>query len=261
MKKSVLLATILVLIAISAPAFAEQSVMCVPTPPGCPTGSQVEIETWAIGADGKWAKFAPGAGNQLARAVKGTLTGSALSGNCNKQEWSVPLQTAAAVAQWCDWEITNNTWLWAVLKPGTYAADCIGFRVKSNGPITLKFTGFGDLTRQAPPAGFECTFPTVSGDTKTSIDTWYAFVKTTSLTQSVDLVNTTVSWTRANALQPIPLSDSTELHTNVFYKLFNKITVEDCNSSSYYANQGTISIALNPIVCFVNPTTGLWIDK
>ncbi len=259
MKRSVRILALLTLLLILASALAQQAMAC--DLPGCDQTDTGEVETWQWDSvNEKWVLYGTDAiEGKLARAFKG---GSA-SGSCNKQSWQISLTTAAAVAQWIDWDISNTSWLWAVLKPGTYAADCIELRIKSNGPITLSFTGFGDLTRQNPPEGWDCKFPPVASNTNTNIDTQWAVIPVEAPDTRIGLEEGDVTWLTPGTdsgktliVEEIP--DSMALHGSVYYKLFNKITVVDCNSAGYYANTGTITISMPSVVCFVDGGTGTW---
>ena len=105
----------------------------------------------------------------------------------------------------------------------------------------IGFAGFGDLQYQQ------------TGGVKTTIDTYYSYGETIEAADEN-------GWIRASALNETPrlVSDSADLHAGVSTKLFNKIVVENCNSSCEYENQGQITITLQNIKRWVDPQTGSW---
>jgi len=188
------------------------------------------------GENGGWDEYKAGDTSALARC----WTSGGDFGYCNKQNWEIEFVHHASMAQWCNWTISGTRWDWRILKPGTYAADCIAAWIQSNNDVMITFEGFGDLQYQEEDAGV-----------KQTIDTYYSW--------GPDLESN--SWVRAAALNeeaPI-IPDSAALHAGQSTKLWNKIVVENCNSSCEYENTGTITITLQNIKRWVDPQTGGWL--
>ncbi len=204
-----------------------------------PNGA-VEVEHWELIND-TWVSFKPNVPSitmPLARCWRS----SPKQGNCNRAKWEFDFTHHASMAQWCDWSIGGSRWDWRILKPGTYAADCIEFTLKSNNDVKITFAGFGDLQYQQVGAGV-----------KQTIDTYYSWGESV---QEADRNG----WTPASALNDVELlaRDDKDLHEGLSAKLMNKIVVVECNSSCEYENKGTITIALQNIKRWVDPTTGGW---
>lgn len=188
------------------------------------------------GENGGWDEYAAGNSASLARC----WTSGGAFGNCNRKVWTFQLTNHASMAQWCNWNVTRTRWDWRILKPGTYAADCISATIQSNNDVKINFSGFGDLQYQEADAGV-----------KQTIDTYYSW--------GPDLESN--PWVRAGDLndQFALISDSEDLHETLETKLWNKIVVENCNSSCEYENTGTITITLQNIKRWVEPQTGGWL--
>ena len=173
------------------------------------------------GENGGWDEYVAGSTAALARC----WTSGGDFGYCNK---------------WCNWTISGTRWDWRILKPGTYAADCISVWLQSNNDVKITFAGFGDLAYQLDGAGM-----------KQTIDTYYSW--------GPDLESN--SWIAAGDLNDefALIPDSWDLHAGQSTKLWNKIFVENCNSSCEYESTGTITIALQNIKRWVDPRDGGWL--
>jgi hypothetical protein len=191
--------------------------------PGSPLPEgAVEVEHWEF-REGNWVHFPDGSLDSLARAFR---SGGAI-GSCNRAVWTADFTNHAAVAQWSSWSITGNRWDWRVLKPGEYAADCIGFWLQSNEAVAIDFEGFGDLTRITP------------GGVKQTIDTYYGYG---------DSINTAAAngWTRAADLNTLDLTipDTAALHAGSTVKLLNRIVVDVWNSAGEYEDTAVVTLSL-----------------
>lgn len=162
------------------------------------------------------------------------------SGACNKQNWVINITNHASVAQWIDWSIGGTRWDWRIRKPGTYAADCINFTIKSNNDVAVNFDGFADLEYLEQGAGV-----------KQTIDTYYSYGGSIEAAQSN-------GWIRAADLNNADFifPDGSALHSGLNYKLWNKIVVENCNSSCEYEDTATITLTVRNMKHWIDPETG-----
>jgi len=175
--------------------------------------------------------------NANARAFK---SGDA-NGRCNKEHWEIEFTTEVQVAQWIEWSVTGTKWTWYVRKPGTYITDCIEFSIKSNGPITIGFSGFASPTY-------------VEGEAvKDYIDAWYSYGYANTPGNLEEMVP-------AALLDEctVVILDSQELHDGITRKLWNMIDVANCNTACTYRDTGTITITLMTIKPWIDPETGYY---
>jgi hypothetical protein len=249
MKKWLVCLVVLVFLFIPAIAMAEEQELewfCPPSP--CPDSG--EIETWQL-IDGQWVNHSAKDSSALARCWKNAET---RNGSCNRENWYVSFYNHASVAQWCDWSISNTRWDWRVLKPGIYAADCITLSVKSNGYVNVDLSLLGDLNRPRDKNDGDAH----GSDTNHSIETYYAILPETVNDVPQGINNIGDSWVPAGTTTPIKLEDSQALHAGLNFKLFNKITVKECNSVGEYHNSGWIKISLTNIKPWVSGSKGGW---
>ena len=231
MKK--LLVCFAVLALLLVPAMANAALPGEPQPV-----SAVEVEHWELAADGvTWDHKEPG--NGLARCWRS----GGDQGECNKTSWVINITHHAAMAQWSEWSIGGTRWDWRILKPGTYAADCIEFKLQSNNSVLIDYEDFADLLR------------TTEGGVKQTIDTYYSFGESIGQAQ-------TNGWVRATDLNKhdVIIPDSAVLHVGMVTKLFNKIVVENCNSSGEYEDTAVITLTLLNQQPWVDPEGG-WGDQ
>lgn len=90
-----------------------------------------------------WFELSSGDAMAKARAYTG---GDGGAGSCDQKDWTIDIKNHVTVTQWIDWSIDATSWSWQVRKPGTYAADCMGLRIKSNDDVGVTFSNFTDLT-------------------------------------------------------------------------------------------------------------------
>lgn len=221
MKKLAILFTIMALLLVSAVASAD------PLPDGA--GEQ---EHWELSNSG-WVHKSAGDTSALARA----WTSGPRSGSCNRAEWVIDFTNHASVAQWASWSIAATRWDWRILKPGTYAADCISFTLTSNNSVYIDYEGFDDLARVDDT--YEDTEIDFGLGVLPSIATWYSF--------GPDIAGAEANgWVAASALNNDDdlIPDSRELHAGMSVKLFTKITVANCNSSGEYEDTATVTLVL-----------------
>lgn len=183
------------------------------------------------------------------------------SGSCNK-DWSFEFTTEVQVAQWSEWSISGTKWQWFVKKPGTYIADCIVFKLKSNGDIEIGFEGFDDpYYTVTPDPSQTATIETYYG---------YSFGSGSGGPGTVEPGNGGSGWLRAADLNDetllIPeffslLTHKYSLHDGIEGHLWNKITVVDCNSASTYRNTGIIYITLKEQKPWIDPETGDYVSN
>ncbi|MDD3749911.1 MAG: hypothetical protein PHS43_05390 [Firmicutes bacterium] len=207
---------------------ADASGWPVYPPPRC----EEEVQTWyRHGKD--WYRSGEGPNDaQLARCFRrGKLTG----GSCNKEEWECAFTTWASMAQWCEWSISNTRWEWYILKPGTYAADCIGVFLKSNGDVEISFKDFGHLkgVNENTDEYIEVSYVARTWDGNDNNPPRIIHIDDTH-------------WIPAPELNEkiFPVGDSMGLHEGLWFKLFNKIEVSNCNSAGEYEDEGIVYITL-----------------
>lgn len=170
-----------------------------------------------------------------------TNGGTKVGGFCNKESWTFNFTNHASVAQWINWTISGNRKDWRILKPGTYASNCISFDVASNNDVLITFSGFGDLKYQADGG--------VNQYIKTEYGVW---------NEDMPFDPNNVYWISADALNNLKLRlmDSAALHNSRNFKLFSKITVENCNSSSEYENVGQVTLSVRNLKNWVDAESG-----
>ncbi|MBP7892932.1 MAG: hypothetical protein KA063_05295 [Firmicutes bacterium] len=235
MKRLLVLFAIMALILVPAMAMAYN--------PGIPLPDNAyEVEHWEWDDENnEWVHYASGNTQALARCWRS----SPGQGSCNKENWTIDFTHHASVAQWCEWSIGGTRWDWRILKPGTYAADCIEFTLKSNNDVFIDYEGFADLLRTEG-----------NQSTLTTIETYYSFGE--------DLEGAEANgWVGAAALNTDDdlIPDSVALHGGMTTKLFNKIVVRECNSSCEYEDTATITLKLMNIKLWVDPVRGGWLAE
>ncbi|HHX26916.1 MAG TPA: hypothetical protein GX721_09645 [Firmicutes bacterium] len=234
MKKLLVCLVVLAFLLVPAMAMAYNDGQDLPSGATEQTHWEWNPDKYGVGVGG-WDEYKAGNTAALARCW---TSGGGL-GYCNKEKWNIAFTHHASMAQWCNWTMSGTRWDWRILKPGTYAADCISVWLQSNNDVKITFAGFGDLEYMLEDAGV-----------KRTIDTYYSW--------GSDLEST--PWIRAINLNEefALIGDSEALHEGLSTKLWNKIFVENCNSSCEYENSGTITIALQNIKRWVDPQTGGW---
>jgi hypothetical protein len=233
MKKLLVCFAILALLLVPAMAMAESTGEELPP-------SAVEVAHWEL-VEGAWV----GSGNDgitgsgLARCWRSTPRDNGIG--CNRQTWDVDVKVHASVAQWLKYDFTGTRWDWRILKPGTYAADCITLKVTSNNDVAITFSDFANLEYQA------------EGGVERKIPISYAWGET--LPEPED-----TRWVSATDLNEATwrIEDSALLHEGWTTKLWNKITVVNCNSSCEYENTAQMHISVTNMKLWVDPTTGGW---
>ncbi|MEW5866307.1 MAG: hypothetical protein AB1774_05530 [Bacillota bacterium] len=232
MKRLVLILALMTVLLVPATALAASP--GVPLPAGA-----VEVETWKL-VEGEWVSQGTGNVEALARC----WSSGPAQGACNKQSWVINFIHHASVAQWIEWSIGGTRWDWRIRKPGTYAADCINFALKSNNAVAINYDGFNDLTYLEQGEGV-----------KQTIDTYYSYGATIAEAEAN-------GWVRASALNEEDdlIPDSAGLHAGMNTKLWNKIEVVECNSSCEYEDTATITLVLQNMKHWVDPATGYYKD-
>lgn len=195
-----------------------------------------EHEAWEL-VDGQWSHMGYVEGYPNLQANARAWSRYPKVGICNKTSWPINVTVHASVAQWVDWSISGTRYEWQVRKPGEYAANSLTATLKSNGPVTVDFAGFGNL---------------YSADSvNQEIETWYAYGGT--LPGSGD-----ARWIPANALDGVKalVKDSVELHDGYDWKLWNKIKVVECNSACEYEDNAIITLVLDNQKDWIEPGSG-----
>lgn len=231
MKKLFVCLAVLTLLLV--PAMANAALPGEPLPDGA-----VEVEHWEL-VGGAWVHFEERDPAAMARCWRSGPT----LGQCNKTEWVIDFTHHAAVAQWSEWSIGGTRWDWRILKPGTYAADCIEFFLKSNNSVLINYEDFADLARQT------------EGGVLQNIETYYSFGESIATAEAN-------GWVRAADLNEDDdiIPDSADLHAGLTTKLFNKIVVKNCHSSGEYEDTATITLTLLNQQPWVDPAGG-WGDQ
>ncbi|MGQ9603539.1 MAG: hypothetical protein ACUVUU_04950 [bacterium] len=207
----------------------------VPTSDGDLPPNAYEVETWRL-VDGQWVP--DGMGPNPSCALSRLWASGAVDGQCNKKQWVIPVQIHASIAQWIKFSLTGTRWDWRVMKPGTYAGDCVTFIVCSNGDVGVDYDGFDDLYS---PNACEQT-----------IDTWYGYGASI---YDVDRIG----WVRAPDLNNeddiIPEQCPGHCFTT---KLWTKIQVDSCNTACEYHDDATVTLVLRNQKTWVDDDGSWW---
>ncbi|HVP57480.1 MAG TPA: hypothetical protein VMU02_05240 [bacterium] len=194
-----------------------------------------EVDTWTLINGVAYPNLDP------ACALARLFASGHFAGSCNKGAWEIPVTIHASIAQWLWFDLSGTRWDWRVLKPGTYAGDCITFQFCSNGDIGVTYSGFADLYSPTTPTG--C---------KNTIDTWYGYGT------PFDPANP-ANWVRAADLNGV----ETTIHQIcpghcMTTKLWTKIQVDTCNSACEYNNDAQITLTLLNQKCWVDADGSWW---
>ncbi len=234
MKRVIVILALMTILLIPAAAQAQRTYNPgVPLPAGA-----AETEAWELVDNGWESMYVNGLPSPSAKARAWTSGGA--SGQCNRQNWVIDVTNHVSVAQWIEWSATGTRWDWRVRKPGTYAADCITFWMKSNNDVLIDYEGFANLAYLG------------EGGVNQSIATWYAYGSTGASSPP------TQGWVAAADLNNDDdlILDSVDLHAGQSIKLWNKIQVVDCNSSCEYEDQATVTLTLMNIKAWIDPGSG-----
>lgn len=152
------------------------------------------------------------------------------AGPSNVRVRTTEFTTEVQVAQWSKWSFLGTKWTWFVRKPGEYYADSIQATIQSNGNVAITFSGF-DNPRYLDENELD--------GVKQEIESYYGVG---SDPRSTDFTG----WVAAADLneEEVILPDSAQLHEGMNFKLWNKITVCECNTASTYRNTGVITMTL-----------------
>lgn len=161
------------------------------------------------------------------------------AGPSNRIKREMDFTTEVQVAQWSYWHFSGTKWTWFVRKPGEYYADSITATIKSNGNVAITFEGFSNPTYVdgQPLEGVNKEIPVEYG--------------VGSHPTSGDFIG----WFTAEDLneQEALIFDSETLHNGATFKLWNKISVCDCNSAGVYRSTGKITMTLQ--------NQAIWLDE
>jgi hypothetical protein len=199
-----------------------------------PSGAY-EVEVWKL-INGSWVSESINP-----NCATGRLWASgAAQGSCNKRCWELNVQIHASIAQWIWFNITGTRWDWRIMKPGTYAGDCITFQLCSNGPVAVNYEGFEDL------------YSATACDT--TITTWYGYGPSI---YDVDRLG----WVRAPDLNGDDdvIAEVCPGHCTTF-KLWSKVQVDTCNTACEYHDDAKITLCLRNQKCWVD-ADGSWWDR
>lgn len=228
MKRIILILALMAVVLVPVAALAASPGVALPA-------NAIEVETWKLVGD-EWVSQGTGNVEALARC----WSSNPVLGSCNKASWVVTFTHHASVAQWIEWTLSGSRWDWRIRKPGTYAADCITATLKSNNDVAIDYDDFADLAYLEADEGV-----------KQTIDTYYSFGATLAEAEAN-------GWVGASALneEHDVIDDSQALHDGLSTKLWNKIVVENCNSSCEYEDVGTITISVTNLKHWIDPDTG-----
>jgi len=166
----------------------------------------------------------------LARLLR---MGVDIDSSCNKKYWYIPVNIHASIAQWSEWSLSHQGWLWEVKKPGCYAGNSISFKIASNGDILIDYSDFNNLTAVVPNGHDEEIETFYSwGESITGAEN-HGWTPALELNESDDLLDET-------ALNQFPFN----LHDGLAFKLWNKICVSRCNTACEYHDTALITIVL-----------------
>ncbi|MBC7083490.1 MAG: hypothetical protein H5T95_08370 [Firmicutes bacterium] len=229
MKRIIVVLALMAVLLVPAAALAYNPGVALPS-------GATEVETWYLNEAGEWVSQ----GTENAAALARCWSSGPAQGACNKESWVINFTHHASVAQWIEWSIGGTRWDWRIRKPGTYAADCINFSLKSNNDVAINYDGFADLAYLEQGEGV-----------KQTIDTYYSYGATLAEAEAN-------GWVRASDLNNDDdlIEDSAALHAGLNTKLWNKIVVENCNSSCEYEDTATITLTLQNMKHWIDPETG-----
>ncbi|UCG60795.1 MAG: hypothetical protein JSV52_10735 [Candidatus Zixiibacteriota bacterium] len=170
-------------------------------------------------------------------------SGDEATGNCNKKWWTINVAVTASVAQWVDFDLDWNQFDWFVRKPGIYAGNCIEGCVASNSDILIDYEGFEDLQ------------PILAGNNP--IEVYYGFE-----TAQMNPLDPAYPWVRSFDLNfdDDLIIDCEDLHYGICWKLWNKITVIECNSACEYRDDAEIILTLLNQKEWIDWDDGFWWD-
>lgn len=149
MKKTLGVLAVIGLLAVPAIAGATDS--CEKTSSTAPNSLAGYVEAtvweWQVSGDrdcgstgGQWIAVTNDQQNAVkAKAFKSPV---AYASYCNAESRYTNLGVKASVAQWLNVELSSTEWQWFIKKPGTYLADCIGLKIKSNNEVAVDFDIF-----------------------------------------------------------------------------------------------------------------------
>ena len=213
----------------AAPSSYAGDVALTPLP--IPTGPG-DTEVFMLDNNGSWvSQGGVGDPTNLARLNR---FGDIIDSNCNKRLWEINVRITASIAQWIDWQLTAQGWVWRVKKPGCYAGNSIEFVVASNGDILIDYENFNDLHSVQGNAHVE------------NIETYYSWgagiadAETNGWVRAADL-NFDDDVLLDDVFTGSPLPD---LHDGVRFKLWNKICVVESNTACEYHDDATITLVL-----------------
>jgi|LSQX01.3.fsa_nt_gb hypothetical protein len=189
-----------------------------------------------VGTGGAWVITHAEDGSHADNALVFRV-GEGFESECNITPRPENVEVRAYVAQWAKWSMDYNGWEWYVRKPGTYYADCITFKVQSNGEVEFSFD-FDNLVREDNEQ-----------ETNAEIKLWFGYANCDEQPGQ---------WYEAAYLGPVTIPDSTELHDGLVWKLWNKIEVVNCNSPGLYEMTGQITMTLSNQACWIDDETGLF---
>ena len=201
-------------------------------PPGA-----YEVEVWKW-VNGEWVSE-----DRDPDCATGRLFASGpLDGECNKRCWDIPVVIHASIAQWIKFNVTGTRWDWRIMKPGTYAGDCIEFTICSNGDVGVDYEGFEDLYSET-----SCT---------PYITTWYAWGR------SVFEIDDRGGWIRATELDDSDdiIEETCEGGHCWTTKLWTKVQIDSCHSACEYHDEALVTLCLINQKCWVMEE-GNWWDR
>lgn len=225
MKRIAVVTALVAVLALSTVTFASYTQVAVYMLGGTSTSP-----TWTtppVGSLGLYAK---------------AFTSNPAQGSCNRAIWKENITNHVAVSQWIDYTFAGTRWDWLVRKPGTFAADCITFNIRSNDDVTVTFDGFSDLAPLLP-----------TDNSATPIRVWYSWGLQGIDAPPID------SWLTPTELNEAGFQLDYETVSGGFTRrLWNKISIPENQRACEYQDSGTITLTLTDVKCFIDPETGLF---
>jgi hypothetical protein len=214
-----------------------------------PPAGATEVDSWSYEYDEAAGAYfwdwqsGPGGPNVLAKA-RCFASGQADSA-CNK-DWWIFFKVHASIAQWIEWDFSGTRWDWFVRKPGNYAANCMTWWISSNQEVTIDFHEFGPLVAVDPKIP----------DQDMEIEIYYCF----DPPGGVPPLKTDPIWIPAPALNDednwFHIEDSYDFHYGTFFKFWNYIHVERCNSACEYQDDAWVTLTLECQKPWIDRSTG-----
>lgn len=230
----VLVLALAFVLAVGGMAMAQQRPPYVPEGNDLPSNATQVEKVWELLEDGEtW--------DTSTNAQAFNSGGS--SGHCNRACWDAELETHVSVAQWINYNVDGTRKDWRVLKPGTYGANSVTARIRSNNDVQISFwaedpTYLNDDVESPPIAAkYGYSIGENSGNNINNVSEWVSGF---------------------SAADPLVFTIRYEdgLADELVYRLWQQIEVTNAHRSSDYHGFGGLLICVTNLKYWVDPETG-----